>query len=142
MDDGTKVTVSSGGHTTETTVGKLRKLAQPTIKRVEDLLEIHNDEDTTKKLNQKWKKLRQDVDSRASIDEKKTKGELRIVIKYETDGDTGVHEIEVLHDIKLPKERSNKRKMYEDADGNLTPVKPTKQTELFADNVTPIRKGV
>lgn len=142
MDDNTKVTMSSGGQTAETTLGKLKKLAQPTIKRVEDLLEIHNDETTTKTLNEKWKRLRNEVDSRASLDEKTVKGELRIVIKYETDGDTGVHEIEVLHDVKLPKERSNKRKMYEDADGNLTPVKPSKQAELFPDNVHPIRKGV
>ena len=113
-----------------------------TVKRVEDLLEIHNDEQTTKTLNKQWKKLREDVDTRASQDEKTIKGEMRITIRYSTDSDTGQHEIEVLHDVKLPKPRSNKRRMYEDADGNLTPVKPTKQTDLFAENVHPIRKNV
>lgn len=147
-DDDLKVTLTAGGQSTSTTLGGLKAAAgrirgeEMTIKRVEDLLEIHNDEGTTKALNAKWKRLRQEVDSRASLDEKSVKGELRIVIKYETEGASGMHEIEVLHDIKLPKERSNKRKMYEDKDGNLTPIKPSKQTELFGDNVTPIRKNV
>lgn len=108
---------------------------------IEDIFQIHNDEQTTKDLNKEFAKLRDAVDSRASLEEKKFKGELRIVVKYETDGASGVHEIEIVHDIKLPKKRSNKRKMYEDAEGNLTERKPSKNLDLF-DNVTSIRKGV
>lgn len=147
-DDETKVTLTGGGQTVTTTLGGLKAAAgrvrgeELTIKKIEDLLQIHDDEQSTKTLNRKWKKLREEVDQRASLDEKSVKGELRIVIKYETDSDTGQHEIEVLSDVKLPKERSNKRKMYEDKDGNLTPVKPTKQTEMFPDNVRPIKAGV
>lgn len=143
MDGNTKVTISGGGQTTSTTLGALEKLAEKgKIKRVEDLLEIHNDEQTTKELNKEFAELRRVVDSRASLDQKTIKGELCITIKYSTDSDTGQHEIEVLHSIKLPKKHSNKRKMYEDHEGNLVDKKPTKQTEMFPDNVRSIKKGV
>jgi Zn-finger protein len=141
MSDDIKVTIS--GKDMASAAERLRARAEGgKVKSIEDLLQIHNDEQTTKELNKEFKKLREAVDSRASLDEKNVKGELRVVIKYETEGATGMHEIEILHEIKLPKKRSNKRKMYEDQDGNLTDRKPSKNLDLF-DNVTPInRKSV
>ena len=140
MSDDIKVTIS--GKDMASAAERLRARAESGKARsIEDIFQIHNDEQTTKDLNEEFAKLRDAVDGRASLEEKKFKGELRIVVKYETDGASGVHEIEIEHDIKLPKKRSNKRKMYEDAEGNLTERKPSKQQDLF-DNVTPIRKGV
>jgi len=140
-DDETKVTISSGGQTASTTLGKLKATAERatgTIRRVEDLLEIHNDTETTRELNKDFDRLRQEIDTRAREDEKSVKGSMTITIHYQTEGATGMHEIEIVHAIKPPKRRSNKRKMYEDAQGNLTDRKPTKQTEMF-DNVRPIK---
>lgn len=147
MNPDTKVTISGGGQTTSTTMGQINDLAEKLankgkIKEIEDLLQIHNDKQTTADLNRDWKKLRSEVDSRASLDETKVKGELTIKIIYEADSDTGKKEIEIKHDLKLPAPRSNKRTMYETADGELSDRKPTKQTEMFPDNVKPIRKGV
>lgn len=111
------------------------------VRNVESLLELHNDEQTTKEINKDWQELRSTVDSRASLEERKIKGKLTITIDYEADSDTGKKEITITRALTLPKPPSNTRTLYEDEDGNLQTVKPSKQQDLFA-NVTPIRKGV
>lgn len=113
-----------------------------TIKRVEDLLEIHNDEQTTKVLNAKWAELRNVCDSRAAKEDAKIKGKLVIEIEYDAMKDSGMHDIAIKCDVKLPAERVVSRTMYEDADGNLTDRKPSKNLDLFPENVHPIRKNV
>jgi hypothetical protein len=105
-------------------------------------LELHNDEQTTKEINRDWQELRSTVDGRASLEERKVKGKLTITINYEADSDTGKKEITITRSLSLPKPPSNTRTLYEDADGNLQTMKPTKQTDLFPDNVKPIRKNV
>lgn len=112
---------------------------QPTIKRVEDLLEIHDDEKTTQVLNAKWRELREVVDGRASKEDTRIKGKLVIEIEYDATKDSGLHDISIKCDVKLPAERVVSRTMYEAADGSLTDRKPTKHPELF-DNVVQIKK--
>lgn len=138
----TKVTLTSGGKSTTTTMGAIKALAESgKIKDVEGLLSLHNDEQTTREVNKDWRELRQTIDSRASLEEKTIKGSLTIKIEYEADSDTGKKEIKVTRALSLPKPPSNKRTLYEMADGTLSTVKPSKNLDLF-DNVKPIRKGV
>lgn len=143
MKDDTKVTITGGGQTTETTLGALQRAVENgKIKNVESLLELHNDEQTTREINKAWAQLRSTVDHRASLEEKKVKGKLTLTIDYEADSDTGKKDITIAHKLDLPAPPKNTRTLYEDADGNLQTKKPTKQTEMFPDNVKPIRKGV
>lgn len=111
------------------------------IKNLESLLELHNDEKTTEQINKDWHELRSTVDGRASLEERKIKGKLTITIDYEADSDTGKKEVTISRKLDLPAQPKNTRTLYEDAEGNLTERKPSKQQDLF-DNVTPIRKGV
>ena len=112
------------------------------VKDVESLLELHNDEQTTKEINRDWQKLRSTVDGRASLETAKLKGKLTITIEYEADRDTGQKEVTISRKLDLPAPPKNTRTLYEDAEGNLQTMKPTKQQDLF-DNVTPInRKSV
>ena len=117
------------------------KAKLPTVKSVEDLLALHNDEQTTAEINRAWKELRATCDNRASLEEKMVGGKLSLTIEYKADGDTGKKELTITHALSLPKPPSNTRTLYEDANGALQTVKPSKQQDLFP-NVTPIRKGV
>lgn len=144
MDDDTKVTVTGSGQSAITTLGGIKtateKLKEATkVKDVEGLLSLHNDEQTTKEINKDWQELRGTVDGRASLEEKKVKGKLTITIDYEADSDTGKKEITITRCLTLPKPPSNTRTLYEDKEGNLQTVKPTKQLDLY-DNVTPIKR--
>ena len=67
---------------------------------------------------------------------------MTITIEYEADSDTGKKEITISRKLDLPPPPKNTRTLWEDKDGHLQTVKPTKQIDLF-DNVTPInRKSV
>jgi hypothetical protein len=145
-DDETKVTISGGGKSVSTTLGGLKSASEKlkeatTVRDVESLLQLHNDEQTTREINRDWSELRHVVDGDASKYEKTVKGRLTITIDYEADSDTGKKEITIGRSLKLPDPPKNTRVLYEDKDGALQTVKPTKQTEMF-ENVTPIRKGV
>lgn len=108
-------------------------------RRVEDLLSLHDDEQTTKTINRKWKEMRDAVDGRAHLDEADVTGELTIKVKYKAIGDTGKKEITITADHTLPKDKPNTRTLYEDEEGTLQTAKPTKQTAL-PFNVTPIAR--
>ena len=111
-------------------------------RKVEDLLSLHDDEQTTKLVNRKWKEMRDAVDGRANLDDAHVTGELTIKVKYKALGDSGKKEITILADHSLPKDKPNTRTLFEDEDGALQTVNP-KQTKLDFDNVTPInRKSV
>ena len=145
-DDDTKVTLTANGQSTTTTLGGLKSASEKlkeatTVRDVESLLQLHNDEQTTREINRDWSELRHVVDGDASKYEKTVKGRLTITIDYEADSDTGKKEITIGRSLKLPDPPKNTRVLYEDKDGALQTVKPTKQTEMF-ENVTPIRKGV
>jgi hypothetical protein len=112
-----------------------------TVRDVESLLQLHNDEQTTREINGDWRELRRVVDGDASKYDKTVKGRLTITIDYEADSDTGKKEITISRSLKLPDPPKNTKVLYEDADGALQTIKPSKQTEMF-ENVTPIRKGV
>ena len=127
--------------TEDTITDRLKARAESLkVKDVESLLELHNDEQTTKEINKDWTELRSTVDGRASLEERKIKGKLTITIDYEADSDTGKKEVTISRKLDLPAQPKNTRTLYEDAEGNLTERKPSKQQDLF-DNVTPIRKG-
>lgn len=119
------------------------KLSEATkVRDVESLLSLHNDEQTTREINQDWQELRSTTDGRASHEERKIKAKMTITIEYEADGDTGKKEITISRKLDLPPPPKNTRTLWEDKDGHLQTVKPTKQIDLF-DNVTPInRKSV
>ena len=146
-DDDTKVTLTANGQSTTTTMGALKSASEKlkdatTVRDVESLLQLHNDEQTTREINRDWSELRHVVDGDASKYEKTVKGRLTITIDYEADSDTGKKEITIGRSLKLPDPPKNTRVLYEDKDGALQTVKPTKQTDLDFGNVTPIRKGV
>lgn len=147
MKDETKVTIGGGGgQSTTTTLGGLKTASErlkeaTTVRDVESLLQLHNDEQTTREINGDWRELRRVVDGDASKYDKTVKGRLTITIDYEADSDTGKKEITISRSLKLPDPPKNTKVLYEDADGALQTIKPSKQTEMF-ENVTPIRKGV
>lgn len=137
-EDDTKVTITASG--LKTASEKLKEAT--TVRDVESLLSLHDDEQTTRAINKDWSELRRVVDGDASKYEKTIKGRLTLVIDYEADSDTGKKEITISRSLKLPDPPKNTRVLYEDASGALQTVKPTKQTEMFPDNVKPIRAGV
>ena len=146
MKDETKVTISGGGQSATTTLGGLKTASEKlkeatTVRDVESLLQLHNDEQTTREINGDWRELRRVVDGDASKYDKAVKGRLTITIDYEANRDTGQKEITIGRSLKLPDPPKNTKVLYEDADGALQTIKPSKQTEMF-ENVTPIRKGV
>lgn len=109
------------------------------IRNVESLLSLHNDEQTTREINADWKELRETVDGRASREERKVKGSITIKIDYEADSDTGKKEITVSRKLDLPPPPKNTRTLYEDKDGHLSTVKPTKQMDMFPGESRPAR---
>lgn len=148
-DDDAKVTLTTGDKATATTLGGIKKASErlreaTTVEDVQDLLSLHDDEKTTRIVNERFSELRKVVDRRASEDEKDVSGEMTIVIKYKAISVSGIKEITVpTPKLTLPKERPNTRKLYETPSGALQTIKPTKQIDMFEDKkVVPIRKGV
>ena len=130
----------NGNKGEETIMNKIDRDATK-ARKVEDLLSLHNDEQTTKLVNRKWREMRDAVDGRANLDDAHVTGELTIKVKYKALGDSGKKEITIIADHSLPKDKPNTQILFEGEDGVLQTANP-KQTKLDFDNVTPIRKNV
>lgn len=127
--------------TIEKTAGKSEPLEQFKVRSVEGLLQLHNDEQTTREINEEWRRFRAEIDQRAKDQQSKVTGEVTIKIKYAAIDATGRKEVTISHGVKLPPKPKNTKELYEDASGVLQTVKPTKQIDMF-DNVRPIKQGV
>lgn len=132
-----KTTITITGEDVQRMKDNLDNITKP--KRVEDLLSLHGDGESTKRINAKWKAMREEVDSRASMDEADISGELTIKIKHKAIGSTGKKEIEVIAAEKMPADRVNKQTLYEDREGHLSTVKPSKQMDMFPGESRPAR---